>query len=169
MTDRKRSSFRFSLKTLIASVTLLAVGIGGWISYSNYKIQRLRELRQQGAIVILRDRTPSVLQAIGIKQLPPFYSVPTVELYVTPRGAGASIGNSQQVTSKAVAQKCLQEIAMEARSYGAEDIQLIVIDSFESEWIKFASENSMSAIGDSQQRYLARLKANQDSGANINP
>ena len=97
------------------------------------------------------------------------FSVPTVELYVTPRGADALIGSSEQLTCKANAQKYLQEKAMEARSYGAEDIQLILIDSFDSEWMKFASDNSMSAIGDSKQRYMARLKANQESGANINP
>lgn len=169
MTDRKRSRLRFSIKNLMAAVTLLAVGLGGWIAYSNYKVQRLTELRQQGAIVIIRNRTPRVLQAIGIKQLHPFYSVPTVELYVTPRGADALIGNSEQLRSKAVTQKYLLEKAMAARSYGAEDIHLILIDSFDSEWMKFASENSMSAIGDNKQRYTARLKANQESGANINP
>jgi hypothetical protein len=122
------------------------------------------------SIVIIRDRTPKVLQAIGIKQLHPFYSVPTVELYVTPMGADALIGNSDQLTSKAAAQKYLFEKATEARSYGAEDIQLILIDSnFDSEWMRFASEHSMSAIGDKKQRYMARLKANQESGANINP
>jgi len=169
MTDEKRSRLRFSIKTLMVAVTLLAVGFGGWIAYSNYKIRKLTDLRQQGAIVIIRDRTPRVLQAVGIKQLHPFYSVPTVELYVTPRGADASIGNSDQLTSNSVAQKNLLELATLARSYGAKDIQLILICTFDSEWMKFASENSMSAIGDNKQRYLARLKTNQESGANINP
>ncbi len=153
----------------MAAVTLVAVGLGGWIAYSNYKIQKLIELRQQGAIVIIRDRTPSVLRAIGIKQLHPLYSVPTVELSVTPRGADALLGNSDQLTSSAVAQRYLLEKATLARNYGAKDIQLILIGSFDSKWMKFASENSMSPIGDSKQRYMARLKTNQESGANINP
>jgi hypothetical protein len=73
------------------------------------------------------------------------------------------------LTSKAFAQKYLREKAKEARSYGAEDIQLGLLDSFDREWADFAFENSMSPIGDSKQRYMARLKANQESGANFNP
>ncbi|MEX0643476.1 MAG: hypothetical protein WD468_12285 [Pirellulales bacterium] len=170
MTNRKRSRFRFSIKALMAAVTLLAVGLGGWIAYSNYRIHKLTGLLEEGAIVIIRDRTPKALQSIGIKQLSPFYSVATIELYVTPRGADALIGNSEQLTSNDVAQRYLVEKATLARSYGAKDIQLILIDSsFDSEWMKFASENAMSAIGDSKQRYMARLKANQESGANTNP
>lgn len=110
-----------------------------------------------------------MLQKMGIKQLYPFYAVATVELHIAPRGDDALIENSGQLSSKAVAQKYVVETAREVRNYGATDIQLILIDSFDSEWMRFASENSLSVIGDTRQRYITRLKANQESGANINP
>lgn len=169
MTDRNRTRLRFSIKTLMAVVTFVALSLGGWIAWSKYKLQQLTVLRQQGTIIIIRDRTPRALQAIGIKQLHPFYSVPTVELYVTPKGADALVGNSEQVISNADARNNLLHQAAIARGYGATDIQLILIDSFDGEWTNFAFANSMALIGDSKQRYMARLKANQETGANINP
>ncbi|HVT26516.1 MAG TPA: hypothetical protein VHE81_00725 [Lacipirellulaceae bacterium] len=164
-----RARVRFSLKALLAAMALLAIGLGVWISYANYKLHMLTALRKEGAIVIIRDRTPKALQSIGVKQLSPFCSVPTIEFYVTPRGSDALIGNSDKPMSKADAQEYLLAKEAEARTYGATDVQLVVIDSFDSEWMKFAIQHSMSAIGDSKQRYSARLKANQESGANINP
>ena len=153
----------------MAIVTLTAVGLGGWIVYSNYKIHKLIELRQQGAIVIIRDETPQWLESIGIERLSPFSSVPTVELYVTPMGTDALVGDSETLKSNAVAQRLILEQASTATAYGAEDIQLILVDNFDSEWMTFANDNSLSAIGESKQRYTARLKANRESGANINP
>ena len=160
---------RISLRTLLSIVTLLAVGLGGWIVYGNYRIHKLTELRQEGVIVIVRDGTPEVLRSIGISNLSPFRSVPTIELYVTPKANGALLGNSEELKSKSDAQKYLLEKAEVARSYGAEDLLLILIDSFDPVWMKFGSDNSMSIISDSAQRYIARLKANQETGANINP
>jgi hypothetical protein len=167
--EKKQSRFRFSLRVLIASVTILAVGLGGWIAYSKHRMQNLIELRQQGAIVIVRDRTPQALQAVGISELSPFFDVPTVELYVTPVGNDAFIGNSDTLMSSDIAQKTIIEQASIARSYGAEDLQLILIDSFDPKWMTFGEDNSLSVIGDSKQRYMKRLEANQKSGANINP
>jgi hypothetical protein len=167
--NRKVSRLRFSIKALLAAVAMVAIGLGGWIGYSTYKLRRLIQLRDEGAIVIIRDRTPRAFRAVGIEQLYPFYSVPTVELYVTPRGADAVVGNNDQLMSKEAAKKCLLQKASDARSYGAEDIQLITIDSFDFEWTDFAREHSIKSIGDNKARYIARLKANQESGANINP
>jgi hypothetical protein len=164
-----RSRLKFSIKALLAAMTLLAVGLGGWLAYTNYKIKKLTELRHQDAIVIIRKETPGALQSLGIEQLPPFSSVPTVELYVTPKGASATIGNSEELLPNAVAQKYILEQATEARNNGAQDIQLILVDTFDPEWANFAQKNSMSVIGDTKERYQARLKANQESGANINP
>lgn len=164
-----RTRLRFSIRALLGSVALLAISLGGWIAYSNYQLKELTELREQGAIVIIRDRTPEALRTIGIKHLSPFYSVPTVELYVTPRGMDALVGNSDKPISKAEAQDYILRKAAVARSYGATDIQLITLDSFDPEWVQFALENSMSSIGEKRKRYLARLEANQKSGANINP
>jgi hypothetical protein len=160
---------RFSVKKLLTAVTLLALVLGGWIGYANYKIKNLTELRQEGEIVIIRDETSKALQSVGIEQARPFFSVPTVELYVTPKGANALIGDSEELIPNATAQKIILKKAMEARRNGAKDIQLILIDDFDSEWMKFGSENSMSVIGENRERYLKRLKANRDSGANINP
>jgi hypothetical protein len=149
--------------------TLLAVGIGGWFAYAEYKIKNLTKLRQQGEIVIIRDGTPKSLQSVGIKQFGTLSSVPTVELYVTPKGANASIGESEELIPKAAAQNYILDEATKARSNGAKDIQLILIDGFDPEWMDFASKNAMSVIGESRERYLKRLKANRESGANINP
>ena len=169
MSKHKQSRFRFSTRTLIACVTILAVVLGGWIAYSKYNIQKLLELRQQGAIVIIRDRTPQTLQRLGLQQLSPFFDVPTIELYITPIGDEASVGDSDQLISRVNAQeKILVQLAT-ARSYGAEDIQLILVDKFDHEWMKFAEENSLATIGETKQRYVKRLRANQESGANINP
>jgi hypothetical protein len=169
MADKMRSRPRFSIKALLVVVTLLAVGLGGWIAYSNYKIHNLTGLRKQSAIVIVRDQTPKALKSLGIKQLRPFSSVATVELYVAPKGANASIGDSEAVMPVAAAQKIILEQATAARENGATDIQLILIDDSDADWMKFARENSMSVVGESKPRYMARLKANRESGANINP
>jgi len=165
----KRTPLRFTVRTLLAVVTLVAVCLGGWISYENHKIHNLEKLRQQGAIVIVRDGTPQWLRSLGIERLVPFYSVPTVELYVTPKGNDAIVGNSGTLTSKSVAQKLILDQASTARANGANDIQLIIVDDFDREWSKFASDNSLASIGESKQRYAAWLKANLESGANINP
>jgi hypothetical protein len=165
----KRIRFRFSLKALFTLIAVVAVAFGGWIGYSRYKIRRLVELREQGVIVILRDRTPTFLQSVGLKNMSPFFDVPTVELYVTPKGTDALVGNSDTLKSNAIAKEEILRQAAVARSYGAKDLQLILIGDFSPEWMAFAQENSYSIIGDSKQRYLKRLKANQESGANINP
>jgi hypothetical protein len=167
--EKKQSRFRFSIRALFASVTILAVSLGAWIAYSKHRIQGLIELRQQGAIVIVRDRTPQALQAVGLSELSPFFDVPTVEFYITPVGNDAFVGNSDTLTSRDLAQKTILEQASIARSYGAEDLQLILIDSFDPKWMTFGEENSLSVIGETKQRYMKRLKANQESGANINP
>lgn len=170
MAANQARRFRFSIRFLLAIVTLLALILGGWIAYSNYEIHQLTNLRQQGAIVIIRDRTPGWLRTIGINHLHPFFSVPTVELYVTPQSTSTLIGNSDEPISTAAAQKEILKMAAEARSCGATDVQLILLDNFDGEWARFATTaNSMSIIGDSTQRYSARLKANQDTGANFNP
>jgi hypothetical protein len=160
---------RFSVKKLLAVATLLALALGGWIGYANYKINNLTSLRQEGEIVIIRDETPKALQSVGITQAKPFSSVATIELYVTPKGANASIGNSEEVMPRAAAQQYILEKATTARRNGATDIQLILIDGMDPEWVTFANENSMSVIGETRERYLKRLKANQKSGENINP
>jgi hypothetical protein len=167
MTNRIRA--RFSVKTLMIAWTLLAAGIGGWIAYAEYKMKNLTKLRQQGEIVIIRNETPKLLQSVGINELSPLSSVPTVELYVTPKGPNALIGDSEELIPKATAQKYILDKATKARNNGAKDIQLILVDSFDPEWMEFASENSMSIVGESRERYLKRLKANRESGANINP
>jgi hypothetical protein len=169
MNNRKRTRLRFSLKTLFALVTIAAVCFGGWIEYSRYKIRKLVALRQQGVIVIVRDRTPKLLRSVGITNLSPFFDVPTVELYVTPKGADALVGNSETLLSDASARQRLLEQAAIARSYGAADIQLIQVDGSSPEWSAFADENSLLRIGESNERYKKRLKANQETGANINP
>lgn len=92
-----------------------------------------------------------------------------MELYVTPRGNEAMVGNSQSSTSKAAAKKLILDQASTARANGADDIQLIIVDSFGREWSTFANNNSLACIGENKQRYAARLKANLESGANINP
>lgn len=159
----------FSLKGLFAFVTLVAVILGAWIGYSRFKVKKLTELRQQGAIIILRDRTPQLLQSIGIRELSPFFDVPTVELYVTPNGGNAFVGDSETVTTNAQAKEQLLQQATVARSYGAEDIQLILVDGSTPEWRTFAKENGFKTIGERKQRYMKRLAANRESGANINP
>lgn len=136
---------------------------------TNYNIHNLTGLRKDGAIVIMREQPPKARESLGVEPLRPFSSVVTVELYVTPKGANASIGDSEAVMPVAVAQKHLVEKAAEARSYGAEDIQLGIIGGVDRDWMKFGIDNSMSVIGDSKPRYLAQLKANRESGANINP
>jgi hypothetical protein len=98
-----------------------------------------------------------------------FYSVPTVELYVAPRSAGALVGNSEKLTSEKLAKQRILEMATEASNYGAIDVQLVLVDNFALEWAKFGADNSMPPISDSKERYLTRLKANQDSGKNVNP
>jgi hypothetical protein len=109
------------------------------------------------------------LKSLGIKHVPPFSSVATVELYVTPKGANASIGDSEELMPVAAAQRTILEQATAARENGANDIQLILIDSSPPEWMEFATQHSLSGIGDSKKRYITRLKANQKSGANTNP
>jgi hypothetical protein len=169
MDDKSRRRLRFSVKSLFIVVTLLCVGLGGWITFSNYKLRRLTKLRAEGAIVIFRDRTPRPLQAIGITHLHPFYSIPTVELYVTPQGSESVVGNNEVLVPNETARRRIIEMASEARSCGANDIHLITLDGFDPEWFRFANENSLTVIGESKNRYLARLKANQEPGANINP
>ena len=168
MNDKTHHRFRFSIKTLIACLTILAVGLGGWISYSKHRIQGLLKLREQGAIVIIRDRTPEALQSVGIANLSPFFDVPTVELYVTAMQDDALVGSSDVLVSRATAQSQILEQVATAKSYGAQDIQLILVDSFDPQWMAFAEEHSLSTIGESKQRYMKRLHANQESGANIN-
>jgi hypothetical protein len=166
----KRFRPRFSLKALFALVTIIAIVLGGWIGYSRYKVRKLVELRQQGAIVILRDRTPSFLQSIGLKNMSPFFDVPTVELYVNPKGSEASVGNTENLISNTDAQVQLLRQASIARNYGAEDIQLILLtDESVPDWSAFAKENSFSTIRENPERYRKRLEANQESGGNINP
>lgn len=167
-TDNHRR-FRFSTKSLISAVTVIAVILGGWIFYSKYNIQQLLELREQGAIVIIRDRTPLALQRVGIQNLTPFFDVPTIELYITAIEDTAIVGDSDQPISRVEAQKEILAQVATARRYGAEDIQLILIDNFDHEWGMFAQENSLLTIGDSKPRYAKRLQANQETGANINP
>lgn len=166
---KKPPRFRFSLKALVTFIAILAFTFSSWIVYSKYRIQRLIELRQQGAIVIIRNQTPQAFQAVGLGHLSPFYDVPTVELYVTPSGDTAKLGNVEAPVPKTDAEKAILEQASIARSYGAKDVQLIMIDSFDPGWMGFAEDNGLSSIGDSKERYLKRLKANQETGANINP
>jgi hypothetical protein len=166
---QSRIRFRFSLKALLAFITLVSLGIGGWKAYSLFRIKKLEELRQQGVIVILRDRTPQALQSIGLKQLSPFFDVPTIELYVTPLGADAQVGDSQSVVPNSTAEQSILEQARIARSYGAKDLQLGILGEWDNSWGEFAFKNSLSPIGDSRECYLKRLRANQESGANINP
>ena len=65
-----RTRVRFSVKALLVAMSLLAIGLGGWISYANYKLHKLTALRDEGAIVIIRDRTPKALQSIGVTSEP---------------------------------------------------------------------------------------------------
>lgn len=169
MSTDKQSRFRFSTKSLIACVTILAAVLGGWIIYSKYNIQKLLDLRQQGAIVIIRDRTPLSLQKLGIQHLSPFFDVPTIELYITAREDEAMVGDSDLLIPRVNAEEKILEQVATARRYGAEDIQLILIDNFDQKWMKFAEQNSLSTISESKPRYAKRLRANQESGANINP
>lgn len=169
MSKHRQSRFRFSFRTLIACITILTVGLGGWISYSRYNIQKLLELRQQGAIVIIRDRTPQILKRFGIQQLSPFFDVPTIELYITAVGDEAKVGDSDHLISRGNAEERILEQATTARSYSAEDIHLCLVDNFDVKWGIFAQRNSFLCISESKQRYLKRLRANQESGANINP
>lgn len=164
-----RKRLRFSIRALLGTMALVALVLGGWVAYSHHKLHKLTELREDGAIVIIRDGTPEVLQSIGLKKLSPFCSVPTVELYVTPLGTDALVGNTDKPMSRKSAEEYIRGKAIEARNYGANDIQLILIDKFDTEWMKFAEDNRLAAIGDTKQRYMARLKANQETGANINP
>lgn len=161
--------FRFSIKVLIAVIAVIAVGFGNWIAYSNAKFARLYDLRDKGAIVIIRNDTPKVFQAIGLKHLTPFFDVPTVELYVTPIGQEAMVGNIKALWKTADAKDMILDQASVARSNGAKDVQLILIDDFDADWMMFAEEHEMASIGDSKERYEKRLKANQETGANINP
>ena len=161
---------RFSMKALLAVVTIAVVGLGGWIAYSKYKLRELQKLRTDGAIVILRDQTPQALQSIGIRQLSPFYEVPTVELYVTSVGDQAYLGDSETAMPVAEAKERIAEQAATARSYGANDIQLIFIGQLTGrEWMVFAEENRLTVISENKNRYLERLRANRESGANIDP
>ena len=95
--------------------------------------------------------------------------MPTVELYVTPAGDNARVGDSESITTNALAQDLILKQANVARSNGAEDIQLIIVGKPEMEWFLFAQENSMAAIGETAERYAARLKANLETGVNIDP
>lgn len=160
---------RFSVRALLVGMTLLAVFLGGWIGYAKYKMRNLTELRDQGDIVIFRHETPKAMQSVGIEKFPPLTSSPTVELYVTPKGANALIGDSDELIPMAIAQERILEKATRARSNGAKDIQLILLDGFDPAWMSFAQSNSMNVIGDTRDRYLKRLKANRESGENINP
>lgn len=160
---------RFSIKVLLAVMAVVAVGFGNWIAYSNAKLASLDRLRDQGAIVIIRNKTPKVFQAIGLKHLTPFFDVPTVELYVTPLGQEAMVGNVKARWKTADAKHMIISQVRDARSNGAKDVQLILIDSFDADWMTFADEMGMATIGDSKERYEKRLKANQETGANINP
>ncbi len=165
----KTKWIKFSVRTLMAIITLVAVCLASWIAFEKHKLRNLEELKQQGAIVILRNGTPQWLREIGVDRLSPFCSAPTVELYVTPKGNDAIVGNSESLTTKAIAQKLILDQASTARTNGAEHIQLIIVDSFDRDWSMFASDNSLAIIGESSERYVARLKANLESGANINP
>jgi hypothetical protein len=151
------------------ALALLAAALGGWIGYAKYKMKNLTELRQQGEIVIIRHQTPNVMQSVGIEKFSPLTSVPTVELYVTPKGANALIGDGEELVPVATAQERILEKATEARNNEAKDIQLILLDGFDPAWMRFAKSNSMNVVGDTRDRYLKRLKANRESGANINP
>jgi hypothetical protein len=171
MEEKKKRRLRFSIKTLIACITIVAMSLGGWIAFSKFQIQKLEELRDQGVIVIVRDRTPQAFQSVGIKRLSPFFDVPTIELYVTPLGNDAKVGNSDELVSNSDAEELILSQAALARSYGAEDIQLGLVDigSFDHGWRMFATENSLLTVSESKERYAKRLRANQESGANINP
>ena len=169
MITNKGTRSGFSVTALTFILVLLVTLFRGWIVYSDARIQKLTELRREGAIVILRYQTPKVLQAIDVKSLDALFCTPTVELYVAPQGLSASVGKGEKLMSNADAKKKLLRQASLARNCGADDIQLILIDSFDEEWIRFASANSMSTISDSKQRYLVRLEANQKSGANVSP
>src|SRR5262249_27078301 len=81
----------------------------------------------------------------------------------------ALIGASDRPVPLADAQKYVLGKAAEARTNGARDVQLILIDNAPREWMEFASQNSLTVVMENRQRYLARLRANQQSGANINP
>ena len=167
--DAKRGRPKFTIRTLLLIATLFAVCLGGWIGYKNQRIWSIEQLRNQGAIVILRDRPPGWLSSVGVKTLRPFTTVPTVELYVTPAGDNARVGSNESSTTNALAQDAILKQANVARSNGTEDIQLIIVGEPEMEWFSFAKDNSMAAIVDTAERYAARLKANVKTGANINP
>jgi hypothetical protein len=166
---RQRARFRFSIRAAMALLTVVAVGLASWIFYSKHRMQKLVGLRDQGVIIIVRDRTPQLLQYIGIRELSPFFDVPTVELYVTPVGEDAYVGNSNALVSREEAEGSILQQASTARSYGADDLQLILIDNFDSKWMGFGDQHSLSVIEDGKERYAKRLRANQENGANLNP
>ena len=165
----KKTRPRFTIRTLLVIVTLFSACLGGWIGYQNQRIRTIEQLRNHGAIVILRDKSPWWLSSIGVKTLRPFTAVATVELYVTPMGANARIGNGETMTPNARAQDMILRQADVARSNGAKDIHLGIIGEPAMEWFLFAQDNSMKAIVESAERYAARLEANIKNGANINP
>jgi hypothetical protein len=160
---------RFSTRILLLSVTTVALALGGWIAYSKHRLNQLAGMRREGAIVIVRNGTPPWLQSIGVKQLSPFYSVSTVELYVTPMGSEAVIGVSDRPLPRDEAKSRLLDQANEARGYGSKDIQLISLGDLDRDWMAFAESNSLTVVSDSKERYLKRLAANQETGADVNP
>ena len=168
-THAKPRRLRFTVRTLLVALTVFAICFGGWIGYENQKIRNLKELRNQGAIVILRDGTPQWLKSLGIRELRPFCTIPTVELYVTPIGIDTIVGSSKTKTSKLEAQALILKQSSTAKTNGATNIQLVVVDNFDPEWGAFAMKNSLKFIVETKQRYLKRLEANLESGANINP
>src|SRR3954470_16323758 len=95
---------RFSIKSLLVVITLLAATLGAWIAYSTYEMKNLMALRNDDAIVVLRNQTPKALKAMGVKSSSPIFSAATVELYVTPLGTNALIGASNQPVPTANAQ-----------------------------------------------------------------
>ena len=169
MLDKKPTRLRVSLRILIAAVTIVALGLGCWIAYANHKMRQLVSMRQSGAIVVFRDGTPNALKSIGIVNLSPFLEVPNVELYVMPLGDSAVVGNSDVSVPVDVAKHVIRDQASTARSLGAKDVQLIQIDRYDPAWQTFADENSLTTINESKPRYLKRLNANQETGANTNP
>ncbi len=169
----KARHFRFSLKSLLLLVTLVAFALGAWIVSSQSRIREIESLRDQGTIVRLVCNPPSILQSIGLKNTWPLFVEPfVIELYVSPVEGGARLGDDDTVFSKEDAFARLLEQKAEASRMGASDIQLAIVmgpGRPPMEWLRFGTDNFGVSVCENESRYLLRLAANRENGANINP
>ena len=116
----RRRRFRFSVRSLLACLTLVSVVIGVTIGFARSRLARLEELHGDGVFVMLHENPPRWARKLPIQSWRPFFVDAHVTVLVTPRGSSAATAE----VSREVTERVLLSRLREARSAGADVVGL---------------------------------------------